>query len=103
MESPTKDQYMSEGDAEEVGAFTSGNVEDITELLSGTFIGKLRFYCPSLYFKLSSWERDFLEKSYPTTNLLDTENGGNQRFHLIVESPALMLLGTLWPRLILYF
>jgi hypothetical protein len=77
MESSTKDQYMSEGGPEEVRAFTSGNVEDITELLSGSFISKLRFYCPSLYFKLSSWESDFLEKSYPTTNLPDTRNGGN--------------------------
>jgi hypothetical protein len=59
--------------------FTLGNVEDITELLSGSFIGKLRFYFPSLYFKLSSWEGDFLEKSYPATNLPDTENGGNSK------------------------
>jgi hypothetical protein len=30
MESPTNDQYMSEGDAKEVGAFTSGNEDYIT-------------------------------------------------------------------------
>jgi hypothetical protein len=73
LESHSKEQYMSEGDTEEVGDFTSGPVEDSTELLSGTFIGKLRFYCPSLYFKLSSWERDFLDKSFPTTTLPTTE------------------------------
>jgi hypothetical protein len=64
---------MSEEEPEEVGVFSMGFVEDSTGHFSETFIGKLRNFCPSLYFKLSSWERDFLDKSFPTTTLPSKE------------------------------
>jgi hypothetical protein len=75
MDSPITDQYMSEGDTEEMGAYTTGNEENFTDLLSGSFNGKLRYYCPSLYYKLSSWECDYLEKSFHSTILEPVRDG----------------------------
>jgi hypothetical protein len=44
----------------------AGATEDLEENLDGapnTLLGKLNFYCPSLFLKLSLWERDFLGNS----------------------------------------
>jgi len=49
-----------------VGNFTSMLEEDSSELLFDSYLGKLKLYRPSLYFKLSSWERDLLDKTFPS-------------------------------------
>jgi hypothetical protein len=61
VEEKHSDLYMSE--EENVGLDTySVDIEAATDGdLSGMLIGKLRSYCPNFYFKLSAWERDFLE------------------------------------------
>jgi hypothetical protein len=43
-----------------MGGFTSGSEAVSMGDDSGTLIGKLRFFCPNLFIKLSAWERDFL-------------------------------------------
>jgi hypothetical protein len=34
--------------------------DDVMEAISETFLGKLKSFCPILFHKLSSWERDYL-------------------------------------------
>jgi len=53
--------------------FFSRVLSKIHRLLSKTFIGKLKTFCPSLYIKLLSWECDFLDNSFPTTTLPSNE------------------------------
>jgi hypothetical protein len=67
MDTQVNDLYMSEGDVEEVGTFTSVSEADSSGTLSDSYLGKLKLYCPSLFFKLSSWEKDFLEKTFPSS------------------------------------
>jgi hypothetical protein len=86
LEASTKDFYMSEADSEELGVLAAGSVEDTPGPISDTFIGKLKTYCPALYFSLSSWERDLLDNSFSSLfaplqvvvsgNLGTTEPGG---------------------------
>ena len=45
---------MGEENAEEVGSFLSVSEDDSTGTLTDSYLGKLKYYGPSLFFKLSS-------------------------------------------------
>jgi hypothetical protein len=53
-------------EAQELEAFTGVWDMDSPTYSNNTFIGKLRHYCPSLYFTLSTWERDHLDTFFPS-------------------------------------
>jgi hypothetical protein len=52
---------------EETGLCAAVSDEDVMEAESDSFLGKLKSFCPTLFFKLSSWERDFLGNVVPLT------------------------------------
>jgi hypothetical protein len=58
------DDYSPLMDAQEPGDYSGLRTEESPEPADTTFIGKLKFYCPSLYFSLSSWERDHLDSVF---------------------------------------
>jgi hypothetical protein len=73
MEDSTKELYMSESERdflEETGMCTAASHEDVMETESDSFLGKLKSFCPTLFFKLSSWESDFLGNVVPTTQTM---------------------------------
>jgi hypothetical protein len=66
MDTGSKDMQYNEECLEEQGLRGGGETVGMEELQDGvtnTLIGKVKTYCPSLFFKLSLWERDYLEKS----------------------------------------
>jgi hypothetical protein len=65
LDTDTNDLYMPEEHPEELGDGEDGSCDFSPVLLSDSFLGKLKAFCPALFFKLSLWERDFLVKSFP--------------------------------------
>jgi hypothetical protein len=60
----SKDLNYIEESSEEQGSLGGGETVGMDEPqvdATNTLIGKIKIYCPSLFFKLSLWERDFLE------------------------------------------
>jgi hypothetical protein len=51
-------------DSQEAGDFTTTRAEESLEHPNPTFVGKLKLYCPSLYFSLYAWERDHLDSTF---------------------------------------
>jgi hypothetical protein len=76
MDDPLTTAYMSQ--EEDLGLTAApGDIGEIPlDDSMGSLIGKLRSYCPTLFSKLSLWERDFLENSanlhHVTTSTLST-------------------------------
>jgi hypothetical protein len=73
MEDSTKELYMSETKhdmLEETILCAAASDEDVLEAESDSFLGKLKSFCPTLFFKLSSWERDFLGNDVPMTQAM---------------------------------
>lgn len=57
------DAYMSEEEFGTLGDLYAGSEAGFLEDDSASLIGKLRTFCPNLFFKLYAWECDFLQKS----------------------------------------
>jgi hypothetical protein len=57
--------YSPGMDAQESRDFSGARDMDSPDSSNNTFIGKLKHYCPSLYFTLSVWERDHLDTFFP--------------------------------------
>jgi hypothetical protein len=64
MEEMSKDLYTTGVDTQEAVDYTSARVEESPEQPNTSFVGKLKQYCPSLYFSLSAWERDHLDSTF---------------------------------------
>jgi hypothetical protein len=56
-------KYSPEVDPFEHGAFNSAPEEDRLTVSLDTFTGKLKTFCPSLFYSLSTWEHDSLDSS----------------------------------------
>jgi hypothetical protein len=78
------DLYMSEENAKEVGSFLSVSEADSTGTLTDSYLGKLKYYCPSLFFKLSSWEKDFLEKTIHFDTFSTPETSSSVKNNLVL-------------------
>jgi hypothetical protein len=64
LEDLPNDFYTSGVDSQEAGDFSTARAEESPEPPNPTFVGKLKLYCPSLYFSLSAWERDHLDSTF---------------------------------------
>jgi hypothetical protein len=56
--------YTTGVDSQEAGDFTTTRAEESPEHPNPTFVGKIKLYCPSLYFSLYAWEQDHLDSTF---------------------------------------
>jgi len=73
----TKDLFYIEECSEEHISWAAGETLGMDELsvdATNTLIDKFKFYCPYIFFKLSLWERDFLENSVLSHTISSTVN-----------------------------
>jgi hypothetical protein len=62
------DLYMDEEEDVGLDAVTVDCEAGVDVDSTGSLIGKIRSFCPNIYFKLSAWERDFVENSVIVEN-----------------------------------
>jgi hypothetical protein len=73
-EDQSKDLYMDLEDSQDVGGHATSTNEDAPGISAATIVGKLKSLCPSLYFSLTSWERDHLDNTYTSERLPQTSS-----------------------------
>jgi len=61
-------------DSHELGDYAALRTEDTYGNLVATFVGNLKSLCPSLYFSLSTWERDHLDSTFMPKRLPSSVN-----------------------------
>jgi hypothetical protein len=94
-EEPSKDHYMDLEEPQDVRDYAALSEEDEGSS-PATFIGKLKSLCPSLYFSLTSWERDQLDSSHSSERLPQSSpHLGHPPFLLSIYQPGLWLLWNL--------